>query len=339
MSNNTSASGYDTGADFWRDTAANHGLDEAAIICGNYLATQLLLEQPRDEHRFCRELFTAMYEAAANKTDPTKIVYPYPVKAANERLEASYYHDSRKRNNECAHAIDAAVHDSCYETNYYNLDLAAMKVISEYGFERVNMVLAHYIHTHEYDGRYSTANKEWAAGFEFPGITFDSAYMDAHPILIEDFANYARELYAETGAERFALPGHEGSGDDVHGYAITRSIAFDDQRGFALGHDPDAVEPYVCWQFTTENGKRDFYWGTYCDTDSAAADNYRARVIAHMHGGAREVQPTLAAAKARAEPDASASKPSVLKQLREARNAPKTPRKAKTDKHKGDEER
>ncbi len=29
---------YKTGADFWRDTAAKYGLEEADGICGRYLA-------------------------------------------------------------------------------------------------------------------------------------------------------------------------------------------------------------------------------------------------------------------------------------------------------------
>ncbi len=32
---------YKTGAEFWRDTAAKYGLEEADGICGRYLATQL----------------------------------------------------------------------------------------------------------------------------------------------------------------------------------------------------------------------------------------------------------------------------------------------------------
>jgi hypothetical protein len=362
---------YKDGEHFWRDTAASHGLDEAKIICGNYLATQLKLEQPKDEHLFCREFFTAMHEATAGKADPTKLIYPYPFTEANKRLEGSYYHASRKRNNECAAAINKAVSESCYAAYHYNLDLAAIKVVSEFGFERVNMVLAHNIKTHEWDGRYSAANKAWAEGFEFSGVAFDHAVMDAHPVLLNDLTNYARELYAELGAERFALPGHEESGQFVHGREIIRSIAFDDRRGFAIGHDPESPNPYVCWQFTAENGKRDFYWGTYVNTEKAAADNYRARVITHICScDDRAILNPLAIEEVRNEqnynmidgipnneksrPDLTdgrtheemralapetQAKPSVLKQIRDARNAPKPPRKAKTDRHKGDNER
>jgi hypothetical protein len=371
MSNDADTLLYDSGAEFWRDTAASHGLAEALVIGGNYLSTQLKQELPRDEHQFCREFFATMYEAETGTTDPAKLVYPYTFEQSDERAETSYYHANRERNAECARAIDAAINGSCYKTNFYNLDIAAMKAIHEHGFERVNMVLAYNFQQNNYDGRYSSANKKWAQGFELPESAFRHALMNAHPILIESFANYARELYAEVGAERFALPGRPESGETVNGYEITRSITFDDRRGFAIGHNPDAVSPYVCWQFTTENGRRDFYWGHYADEPKSATDNYLARVAVHMSGGdVKEIPNYLAAAEMSSErnfdmidgvlnneksrldltdgqtheeirelaPDTLA-KPSVLKQLREAQRAPKPPRKAKKpDKSKGDVE-
>ena len=76
-SNGQDSPRYETGADFWRDTAVSYGTTEALGICGRYLDTQLKHELPRDEHQFCRELFTAMYEVAAKTADPAKLVYPY----------------------------------------------------------------------------------------------------------------------------------------------------------------------------------------------------------------------------------------------------------------------
>ncbi|MDR2088527.1 MAG: DUF3849 domain-containing protein [Clostridiales Family XIII bacterium] len=231
-----------------------------------------------------------------------RLVYPHSFEDANNRLETSYFHASRERNGECSRDIDAAIDGSCYERYRYNLDLAAMKVLHEYGFERVQAVLMHNIYTHEYDGRYSDSNKQWAQGFHLPEGAFQSAYMNAHPILLEDFTKRTRELYEELGAERFALPGREESGAIVRGYEITRSVFFDDRRGFAIGHNPDAPSPFVCWRFTTENGKRDFYWGTYAGDLKGAADNYTARVIVHLSGGdVKEIPNPPAAAEMTAE--------------------------------------
>jgi hypothetical protein len=306
---------YVSGADFWRDTAVRHGLPEALVIGANYINTQLKQELPKDEKQFCRELFAAMHEAAAVTADLSRPVYPYPFETAVERGESRHYHVSAEHNGACARAIDAAIGGSCYETYRYNLELAAMKAIHEFGFERVNMVLAHNFRHHESDGRYSDANKRWAQGIDFPDDAFRNAWMNAHPILIEDFAIHARKLYDELGAERFALPGRAEGGEVVKGYEIIRSVMFDDNRGFAIGHNPDAVEPYVCWWFAAEDGKRDFYWGRYTNTEKEATGNYVTRIIAHVEDGIKY--------------DDLDHRPSVLKQIRAAQKAPKAPRKAK----------
>ena len=350
---------YETGEDFWRDTAVRFGLEEASVICGNYLNTQLRSGVSQEEETFCRELFAAMVEATAGRADPDKIVYPYSFKQANEQDEVAAYHDGCKRNQECAAAIDRVIRDSCYKTNYYNLELAAMKALHEYGFQRVNMVLAHHIHKNEYDGRYTRANKEWAASFDMPEGAFDGAYLRSHPILIDGFAEQARELYVTLHAERFALPGRDEAGHSVQGYEILRSIQFNDCRGFAIGYDPDAVQSYVCWQLTAHNGRREFYWGRYSDTAQAAQDSYSARVAMYMRDNpVQELFNPLAATEMSteqnynmidgqrnnmAQPKADLTdgqtheevrelapqtlpdeKPSVLEQIREAKKAPPT---------------
>ena len=280
--NDDKSAGYNTGADFFLDTAARYGTEEALGICGRYLETQMKMEQPGDEKQFCRELFAAMYEAAAARTDPAKLVYPYDYQNAADRVESSYYHNSHKINTECAQAIDKAINDSCYKVNFYNLELAAMKIVHDFGFNRVNLVLAHTFQKNQHDGRYSSANKTWADAFAVQERAFNQSYLRAHPILIEDFTKYARTLYEELGAERFALPGRTEHGEAVHGYEIVRAISFDDRRGFAIGLNPNPPSQFVSWQFTEENGKRDYYWGSYTDDLQSAAKNYAARVLVHM---------------------------------------------------------
>lgn len=363
---------YETGADFWRDTAASHGIEEAAGICGRYLDTQLGVEISREERLFCRELFVAMMEDTATRTDPAKVVYPYPFQTADKRHEVDFYHFSRERNSTCAQAIDEAIRASCYRTNYYNLEIAAMKVIHEYGFERMNMVLARHVQRNDYDGRLSGANKKWAAGIEVPESAFEYSYLKAHAILIDDFARYAREKYVELNAERFALPGREEAGHLVHGYEVVRTIQFGNNKGFAIGHNPAAAEPFVTWQFTVDNGARDFNWGHYkLDAQSAQVD-YAVRAAVYLHDNAVEerfnplaavevsteqnynmvdgLRNNLAAEKSdltdgqthgeiqelapATQPDA---KPSVMEQIREARKNPAPPS-SKKDLEKGDAE-
>jgi hypothetical protein len=273
---------YSTGADFWRDSAVNYGMDEAAIICGNYIDMNLSREQSDTEKQFCREIFTAMYEATAGKTDAAKLVYPYPFEEADKRLEASFYCKSRSRNHECARAIDDAISASHYKPNHYNLNTAVMRVLLDYGFARVNLVLAFNIQWHESDGRLSSTNKSWAKEFIVTDKEFNDSWLRSHLTLVEDFCGYVRRFYESLGAERFDLPGKPESGEYVQGFEITRVVMVGDNQGYAVAYNPNAVSPYVCWQFNVMDGERSYNWGYYADDEKSVTDNYIARVIAAL---------------------------------------------------------
>ena len=64
--------------------------------------------------------------------------------------------------------IDKAISDSNYELYRYNLKQAAATVIEEHDAEKVSRTLAEYIARHDYDGRISEKNKEWAKSFDIP---------------------------------------------------------------------------------------------------------------------------------------------------------------------------
>ena len=59
------------------------------------------------------------------------------------------------------------------------------------------------------------------------------------------------------------------------GYVIQQSVLFDNGRGFALGEHPRAG--FVTWQFTENQGHRDYYWGHYHSDESAAKKDYAER--------------------------------------------------------------
>ena len=71
--------------------------------------------------------------------------------------------------------------------------------------------------------------------------------------------------------------------DKVQNYEIKRSILFENDRGFALGENPQAAQPFATWQFTEENGKRDYYWGHYTTNSTAATRDYENRVAGYHH--------------------------------------------------------
>jgi len=270
--------GTGTGIEFWRNNVTSYGIDEAVVICSNHINENLKRELSEDERRFCREMFKAMYEATANKIVPSKLVYPYNFKTANERVETSYFDKSRSMNQTCARLIDEAIRASNYKPDYYNLEFAAMSVINECGFERVNAVLAFHIQNHEHDGRYSQANRKWAQNFTLPDKA--DTFLNSHAILIDGFAEYTRIPYADLGADRFALPGREEDGESEPncGYEIIRSIMVDENQGYVIGRNPNNISPYVCWQFYIRDGKRSYNWGIYGE-ETDAIKGYNARVF------------------------------------------------------------
>lgn len=65
------------------------------------------------------------------------------------------------------------------------------------------------------------------------------------------------------------------------GYVIRQSVLFDNGRGFAMGENFKAPNPFVTWQFTQEDGKRDYYWGHYFNEECEAIGDYNRRVFSY----------------------------------------------------------
>ena len=76
--------------------------------------------------------------------------------------------------------------------------------------------------------------------------------------------------------------------DVVHGYKVKQAVCFSNDRGFALAENPAAPSPFVTWQFTDENGKREYYWGHYFAKAESAENDYGKRVSEYQ-----AVYPTL----------------------------------------------
>lgn len=64
--------------------------------------------------------------------------------------------------------------------------------------------------------------------------------------------------------------------EENQGYVIRQSILFDNGRGFVLGEHPR--EGFVTWQFTQEDGHRDYYWGHYHSNPEKAQSDFQERV-------------------------------------------------------------
>lgn len=87
--------------------------------------------------------------------------------------------------------IDKAISDSNYELYRYNLKQAAATVIEEHGAEKVSRTLAEYIARHDYDGRISEKNKEWAKSFDIPENRYPPVF-HTHPVVLDGFITEAQ---------------------------------------------------------------------------------------------------------------------------------------------------
>lgn len=87
--------------------------------------------------------------------------------------------------------IDKAISDSNYELYRYNLKQAAATVIEEHGAEKVSRTLAEYIVRHDYDGRISEKNKEWAKSFDIPENRYPPVF-HTHPTVLDGFITEAQ---------------------------------------------------------------------------------------------------------------------------------------------------
>lgn len=67
--------------------------------------------------------------------------------------------------------------------------------------------------------------------------------------------------------------------EENQGYVIRQSVLFENNRGFALGENFKAPNPFVTWQFTLEDGQRGYYWGHYFNEECMAIGDYNRRVF------------------------------------------------------------
>ena len=76
--------------------------------------------------------------------------------------------------------------------------------MEKYGPERVSLVLAATVQVKSWDGRFSSANKDWAFTFDFPEAKDDLGFdrrdnyaVTSHPAILDGFINLARQKIRE----------------------------------------------------------------------------------------------------------------------------------------------
>ena len=90
-----------------------------------------------------------------------KPLYLWSLEDAIRNNEKELWRESYKENCDCARTIERAITDA-YNYGKSCLDACAKPVIEQYGFDRVNWVLANTVQQKNEDGRFSQENKAWA---------------------------------------------------------------------------------------------------------------------------------------------------------------------------------
>ena len=125
-------------------------------------------------------------------------VYPHSRRTAMECGQMEQYTASLQENNRCADCIEETI-----RTHFDGATLdkdAANKVIAQFGFHRVNYVLANTVQELKQDGRFSRGNKAWAKEYSVPkGVERVEFRVDSHPAVLDGFINQTRRAYQELG--------------------------------------------------------------------------------------------------------------------------------------------
>ena len=142
-------------------------------------------------------------------------VYHESAEYARSAGELDLYRASRQANIDCKHDIEKAIAD---HFDGIRLDRKAINnVMERYGPERVSQVLAATVQVKAWDGRFSSANKDWAFTFDFPDpvneLGFDrrdSFAVTSHPAILDGFINLVRQeiknmVHAVSGEKKYAV--------------------------------------------------------------------------------------------------------------------------------------
>ena len=198
-----------------------------------------------------------------------KPLYTYSRREAERSGELNEWAESFAENCTCARAIERAIEDG-YGDNRMDKD-CAKKIIGEYGFDRVNWVLANTVCEGENDGRYSRENKAWAKKFSVPqDENFQNCNfaVHSHPGLVDIFTNLARKAWQELGlfeAEQCYPERMDFTGKIVAirpGALIDEYKSADYQLFYASsgnGCRPDSIGRKVFGRFVKDGEKACFY--------------------------------------------------------------------------------
>lgn len=124
-------------------------------------------------------------------------VYPYSYDYARRNKEMEKWQESHEANIACKNTIEKAI--NLYTNKMKLLDSTAKVVREQFGYDRINWVLANTIQHHKEDDGFSPENKEWAKRFFFDRNKKNDRtaefVVDMPPAVLNGFVDQARRDY------------------------------------------------------------------------------------------------------------------------------------------------
>lgn len=128
-------------------------------------------------------------------------LYPYSRAEARRQGKTQMHEDSFRQNVSCARAIEQAIRDHFDETNEGLKDGCAQAVLEQYGFKRVNFVLANSLKEMGRPHLLREETRQWGLRTYVPPDGQYNRYfaVDTAAPLLEVFVNQAKHAYQALG--------------------------------------------------------------------------------------------------------------------------------------------
>lgn len=124
-------------------------------------------------------------------------LYVWSLENAIRNGERDLWRESHKENCNCARVIERTISENYHDNVLHD---CVRPIIDQYGFDRVNFVLANTVQQKKEDGRFSENNKQWARSIHIPRD--DNRWhftVESHPGLTNLFINDARKEWQSLG--------------------------------------------------------------------------------------------------------------------------------------------
>lgn len=193
------------------------------------------------------------------------LLYQWSLEDAIEHDELDKWRESYVANCDCARAIEQGIEEN-YADNRLNTDFAK-DIIEQYGYQRVNWVLAYTIQQKSHDGRINPDHKKWAQDFFMPEDAIQkNIVVGAHPGLTDLFISRVRKEWADLGlfekAQCTDEKYYEGKLLVLNPFALAEQYRSPEYQLFyassGFGCDPNAVGTKVCGHFLFDDEYAEF---------------------------------------------------------------------------------